>query len=221
MIRSLHQCLLFDQDGTLVDSLPGIEFAIHRAFQAVGMPSPNVELKQFLGPPIRSIFSALAATGDSALLDRMEAAFRSSYDSEGWQMTRCFTGARETLEALDAEGHRLFMVTNKPRRVTLRILERERLLPLFERIYTRDSRTPPYVSKAEMLRNLLRDCVVSPSQCLMIGDSMEDVNASGAVNIPFALMEHGYGQITHAAPVAMRLFNFSQFLTYSTRGCSR
>jgi len=217
----LPRCLLFDLDGTILDSLPGISFSVDRACQAAGLHRTDADLRTLLGPPIRNIFSRLAATGDSALLDRLEAAFRSSYDSEGWQLTRCFEGARETLQAIQAGGYRLFVITNKPQHISLLILEREGLLNFFERVYTRDSRTPPYAGKVEMLEDFLRDSSVSPSECLTIGDTMEDIRASAAMRIPMALMEHGYGEVGNDVPVAMRLQSFSDFLTYLNMGCAR
>jgi phosphoglycolate phosphatase len=205
-------CVLFDLDGTLLDSLPGIVFSINHACRAVGLPEPLIDLRSLLGPPIRAILATAAPAADAALLDRLEAAFRSIYDSEGWQMASCFPGARDALHALKAGGHRLFVVSNKPRHIALRSLERESLLPVFERIYTRDSRRPPYTSKSEILQSLLADHQLSPSDCLMVGDTMDDINASAANQIAAAFMEHGYGQLSADVPVSFRLRSFADFL---------
>lgn len=205
----IPQCVLFDLDGTILDSLPGIAFSVNCACRAVGLPEPDVDLRSLLGPPIRIIFSRALPTGDAALLDRLEAAFRSSYDTEGWQMTTCFQGAHAALEAMKASGHRLFIVSNKPLHIALRILERESLLPFFEKVYTPQSRIPSYTSKAEMLQSFLSEYGISSSDCLMVGDTMDDINASAATQMAAALMEHGYGQVPSDAPVWLRLRNFS------------
>ena len=212
----LPKCLLFDLDGTLLDSLPGIVLAVREACRSVGLPEPGVDLRPLLGPPIKTILSEAVATDDPLLLDRLERNFRASYDSEGWQNTSCFEGAAETLAALQAQRHRLFIVSNKPRHISVRILEREGLLPLFECIYTRDSRVPPWCSKEQILLAVLTENGLLPSDCLMVGDTMEDGEAAASAGMDFVFMNHGYGQLrkTHSYFV---LDNFSQFLALITR----
>jgi phosphoglycolate phosphatase len=209
----LPSCILFDLDGTLLDSLPGIEFSIREACRMVGLPEPKVNLRNLLGPPIRSILSRALLTDNPALLDRLEQAFRTSYDTEGWRRTSCFDGALETLVMMKAGGHRLFVVSNKPRHISLKILEREGMLPLFEQIYTRDSRTPA-CTKQELLHEFLSQYGVSSPDCLMVGDTMEDASAAAAAGIAFIYMTHGYGELVQApgVPIAHKLDRFSQFL---------
>ncbi len=207
----IPQFVLFDLDGTLLDSLPGIAFSVKYACRTVGLPEPDVDLKSLLGPPIRIILSRAIPTEDALLLDRLEAAFRSSYDTEGWQKTTCFQGAYATLEAMKSNGHRLFVVSNKPLHISLRILDRESLLPFFEKIYTLQSRFPPYTSKAEMLKSFLSEYKIPSSDCLMVGDTVEDINASAATHISLAMMEHGYGRAPSDATVRFRLRSFSDF----------
>ena len=213
----LPKCLLFDLDGTILDSLPGIVLAVHEACRSVGLPEPKVDLRLLLGPPIKTILSKAAGTDDPFLLDRLERSFRASYDSEGWQKTSCFDGASETLAALHAQRHRLFIVSNKPRHISVRILEHEGLLPLFERIYTRDSRIPPWVSKEEILLGFLTENRLRSSDCLMVGDTMEDAEAAAATGMDFIFMNHGYGQLRNTHSCYFVLDNFSQFLASITK----
>lgn len=205
-------CVLFDLDGTLLNSLPGIAHSVNYACRVVGVPEPHVDLRCLLGPPIRSILSKAVPTNDASLLDRLEKTFRCNYDTEGWQKSSCYEGAREALEAMRANGHQLFVVSNKPRHISLRILEFETLLPLFERIYTRDSRRPPYASKAEMIQGFLSDYGKSSSECLMVGDTMDDITAAAANQMAAAFMQHGYGTVPSDVPVKLRLRSFSDFL---------
>ena len=184
----------------------------------VGLPQPKINLRSLLGPPIRTILSRAVATDDPALMDQLEQAFRTSYDTEGWRKTSCFDGAQATLGMMKAGGHRLFVVSNKPRHISLKILEREGLLPLFERIYTRDSRTLAR-TKQEMLHEFLSEYGVSSSDCLMVGDTMEDATAASAAGIGFVYMTHGYGELgqTLSIPIAYKLDSFSQFLQLMTQ----
>jgi phosphoglycolate phosphatase len=210
----LPRCLLFDMDGTLLDSLPGIVYSVQAAFTAAGLPERAFDLRQLIGPPIRTILSRAAETDDPALLDALERHFRASYDSEGWRQSVCFPDALEVLQAMKKSAHRLFIVTNKPRHSSAMAIEADGLTPFFERIYTRDSKEPPYISKADMLQALLADQHLSPQECVMVGDTMEDAGAAAMHKINFIFMEHGYGEISSAHPVMLRLGKLSEFLPY-------
>jgi phosphoglycolate phosphatase len=211
---TLPRCVLFDMDGTLLDSLPGIAYSVQAAFDAVGLSERAYDLRQLIGPPIRTILSRAAETHDPALLDTLERHFRASYDSEGWRQSVCFPDALEVLQAMKKSGHRLFIVTNKPRHSSTMAIEAEGIAPFFERIYTRDSIDPPYATKADMLHALLTDQRLSPQECVMVGDTMEDAGAAAMHKINFIFMEHGYGEMTSAHPVMLRLGKFSEFLPY-------
>jgi phosphoglycolate phosphatase len=213
-VVKLPQCLLFDLDGTLLDSLPGIAYSVAAAFNAAGLPEPTSDLRRFIGPPIRTILSRAATTEDSALLDTLERAFRASYDTEGWRKTPCFPGVLEVLASMKGAGHRSFVVSNKPRHVSCKILAMQGILDHFEQIYTRDSTEPPYASKAAMLKALLADHRLDSKDCVMVGDTMEDADAAALHRISFIFMEHGYGDISLAQPVMLKLGNFSELMPY-------
>ena len=213
MVR-LPQCVLFDLDGTLLDSIPGIAWSIKAALHAAGLPEPAVDLRRLIGPPIRTILSRAAATEDPALLDQLERHFRASYDTEGWRRTTFFPGTPELLEAMKANGHRLFIISNKPRHIASKILEELGIASYFEQVYTRDSVKPPYASKADMLGALLADHQLAAVDCVMVGDTMEDADASALHRIGFIFMEHGYGELSLAHPVLLRLGSFSALMPY-------
>jgi phosphoglycolate phosphatase len=207
-------CILFDLDGTLLDSLPGIEFSVHAAFAACHLPIPNVSVGALIGPPIRTILSRAGNIVDADMLDRLEQAFRVSYDSEGWSQTVCFPEASHVLRIMRQQGRRLFVVSNKPRHISLRILEAEEVLVFFEAVITRDSRSPAYSGKEEMIKVLLAEYRLASRDCLLAGDTMEDAQAAATAGISFAYMTHGYGSLTETSrvPVACTLDRLSEFL---------
>ena len=213
------RAVLFDLDGTLLDSLPGIEYSARAAFTACRLAVGEVELRKLIGPPIRTILARMAlahATGglSEEQLDRLVQAFRASYDSEGWKRTPLYAGAAELLRELRAGGWRLFVVSNKPRPISLRILEAGGTLGLFEEIVTLDSRKPAYSGKREMMRSLMERHGLEPQECLMAGDTMEDAEAASETGMPFCLMTHGYGDVPagSAVPVAFRFAHFSELM---------
>jgi phosphoglycolate phosphatase-like HAD superfamily hydrolase len=93
-------------------------------------------------------------------------------------------------------------------------LEHERILDLFEEIVTRDSRRPAYAGKEEMIRVVQTDRHISPGDCLMVGDTIEDAKAAESAGIRFAFMSHGYGTVeeTPSMPIAWKLDSMSEFL---------
>ena len=191
---------IFDLDGTLVDSLPGIGWSIQTALAACGVACLVPDLKPLIGPPIRAILAALSGSEDPALLDRLERAFRSSYDSEGWRKTVLQPGAAGTLEELRRRGIALWLVTNKPRFSTELILRELGMEGLFQEAVCRDSRTPPFSSKAEMVLDLLERRGLERRGCLLIGDTLEDARAASCAGVSCALVPHGYGGERIPAP---------------------
>lgn len=183
---------LFDLDGTLVDSLPGIAWSVNQALRANRVAPLSRDLRPLIGPPIRDILAAVSGA-DPALLDRLEAAFRASYDSAGWRRTVCHEGVPDMLWRLLTSGVELWLVTNKPAVVTGQILRELKIAAFFKEIACRDSRTPPFASKAETLRDLLQRRGLAPAQCLLIGDTAEDWHAAEAAGIACAIVPHGYG----------------------------
>jgi phosphoglycolate phosphatase len=129
-------------------------------------------------------------------------------------MTPHYLGAGETMREMRARGSRLFVVSNKPRHISVRILEAEGTLELFDEVVTRDSREPAYKDKPEMMHALLERHGIEAHDSLMVGDTIEDAEAAHRMGIPFCLMTHGYGgvPVDSAIPVAFRFDHFSELV---------
>jgi phosphoglycolate phosphatase len=206
--------IVFDLDGTILHSLPGIEYSIREAFAVTRRPFRDGDLRELIGPPISTILSMVGNVKDERTLKLLEDAFRTSYDDGGWRKTELFPDTKVVLEALRREDFRLFIVTNKPKKISMRIMEYLGISDLFEAILTRDSRAPRYSGKEEMLRTLAEQHGIDLQGSLMVGDTMEDAKASTAVGMPFAFTAQGYGKIDHdvAVPIVLRLDCLGQLL---------
>jgi phosphoglycolate phosphatase len=196
---------IFDLDGTLIDSLPGIEFSVDAAFAACHLPKRQSDLRSLIGPPIRSILAHAGNVSDEKLLADLELAFRRSYDDEGWKLSTCYPGVTSVLQQMFEAGHRLFVVTNKPRHISIRNLDCFGLLPLFTDVITRDSRIPAFPNKGEIVRFLLSSHHLDPAKSLMVGDTIEDASAAAANHVRFAHVTHGYGKIAKNSPLPVYL----------------
>src|SRR5205823_5753754 len=189
------RAVLFDLDGTLVDSLPGIEFSVDCSLAECNGPQQHRDLRPLIGPPIRSILQQLAPDADNQQLSALEQAFRTSYDSEGWRKTVLHDGALETLTRLRMAGLGLFLVTNKPLTPTQKILDALGIAGFFTDVLCRDCKTPPFQSKQEMLQDIISAHRLSPAACIYVGDSFEDFRAASEAGLPVALVAHGYGAL--------------------------
>jgi phosphoglycolate phosphatase len=182
--------ILFDLDGTLIDSLPGISWSIDAAFAQCGLPHTSRNLQQFLGPPIRTMLSAISGISDAATLDPLEQAFRHSYDSEGWRKSTCRTGVPELLRDLAAAGVELFIVTNKPAPATHKILRELALDSFFQEVVCRGNHS----SKAQLLTGLLERRALDPAACLMVGDTREDSDAAAAAGVACKIVSPNFSE---------------------------
>ncbi len=200
-LPSTLTALVFDLDGTLIDSTPGIASSLAAAFQSVGRAVPQTDIRKAIGPPIRIIARRVEPSLTDAELDSIEPVYRTDYDTRGWRNTLLFDGVAETLHDLHTRGLQLFIVTNKPRIPTTNVLTHFNLHPLFREVLSRDSRSPIFPSKAEMLATLIEQHRLSPDSTLMVGDTIEDQETAHANHLPFLYVTYGYGSIesTHTS----------------------
>ena len=187
------EAFVFDLDGTLIDSIPGIGSSLAAAFRSIGREMPVADLRRAIGPPIRVISKRVdpSLTDDETLA--IEQTYRSLYDTGGWRESNVFEGVEDTLRTLHDAGFRLFVATNKPLLPTRNTLQHLGIEVLFEGIVTRDSSMPNFVSKAAMLANLITAYELRPETTLMVGDTMEDREAAEANSLPCVFAAYGYG----------------------------
>ena len=186
--------VIFDLDGTLVDSLPGIEYGVDCALQATGFAPRTCELRPLIGPPIRDILQHVSGETSPQALDRLEAAFRAAYDSEGWLKTVLQPEAKETLSWIVGSGGSVFVVTNKPRRPAASITGRLGLQAT--KMVSPDSATPHHGSKAAMIQQLMQADGVQSGNSLVVGDTREDLEAAREVGMAVVIVANGYGDFT-------------------------
>jgi phosphoglycolate phosphatase len=193
----MYHTLVFDLDGTLVDSLPGISHSFRTALHEVMPGRAMPDITPFIGPPIREIFSrALGGSVDSTELVALEAAFRVDYDRHGWRLTVPYPGVVETLEHLVRAGMECHILTNKPAHATGLILDHLGLSVLFRSVVTREIGTPHFPDKSAGARHLGRGLRPPAKGVLMVGDSVDDAEAAEAADFSFAAALYGFGNVS-------------------------
>lgn len=185
--------LIFDLDGTLIDSAPSILACMEKVIVDAGY-TPVLPLQVgLIGPPLMSTLATITGSSDSKLLQTLAAAFKDRYDSEGLRSTTPYPGIPDTLRQLHARGMKLHLATNKRSRPTLAILAMLGWHELFLSVTCQDSVTPGYAHKTLMLEHQLAEQGIDPSGAVYIGDTREDGSAAAANGLHFIAVDWGYG----------------------------
>lgn len=191
------RAVVFDLDGTLIDSAGELRAALNRALGALGRrPLSRREVTAMIGDGIvRLTERALAATGaplaDQAL-DHAVAMVRDAYAET--PPSALYAGARETLADLAGRGIALALCTNKPIDVTRQILDQLGLAALFQAVAGGDS----YATKKPdpmPVRGLLAQLGVTPAAAAMVGDSSNDILAGRGAGLATVAVTYGYSLI--------------------------
>lgn len=189
-----YQAVIFDLDGTLIDSSPSILKCFGNILNEVGL-QPLVPLNHTLiGPPLRQTLINLTGRSENALLDQLVDNFKECYDTEGYKSTLAYNGIESMLESLQEYGIPLAIATNKRRIPTIKILEHLGWEKYFRIVGTLDTPTPPHADKAALIRFLLNEIGVSGESSLYVGDKWEDGEAAAANNMVFWAAGWGYGE---------------------------
>ncbi len=187
--------VIFDLDGTLVDSLPGITAAVQQALRSHNEVITADQVRGLIGPPIRDVLRNIAVSASDGQIRVAEQEFRATYDSSEWRSTTLFSSARETLEELLHLTVPLFLFTNKPEKAVTRIVKALDLDGFFVDRFSKDSREPAFENKAQMLRELMVKHSVSPEECVVVGDGQEDYHAARQLRVRFVFAKYGYGRL--------------------------
>lgn len=169
--------VLFDLDGTLVDTVPFILEAVRHTFAGTGACPTDAEWIAGIGTPLRTQLASFARRPEDveALFQRYRTYWLEHHDDR----TRCFPGALEVVEALATRGHPIGIVTAKIQQGARRTLAHTGLLPLVHAIVGADScaNAKPH---PEPVLVALAALGASPSEAILIGDSPHDIAAAKA-----------------------------------------
>jgi len=183
--------LIFDLDGTLTDSMPGIVGCLRNVLDARGMGDQG-PLERFAGPPVEEWTTELLPDGSDEDREALVREYRGCYDREGWLKNSVFAGVRELLAELRQKGFPLYVCTSKQQHFAERILDLFELSGMFTAIYG-DKNEYESHSKVDLLGKLLREQSLQPETAWMIGDRIYDIGAAQANGIRCVAAGWGYG----------------------------
>lgn len=186
--------VLFDLDGTLVDSAADLQATLNRLLPEYGLrPLSLDEVKAKIGDGVAKLVErAFIATGGD--LDNVDAAarrFLALYEGHAAALTVAYPGVRDALMQLQAQGLVLAVVTNKPLAVTQEILAALDLARFFAAVVGGDS-APRRKPHPDPIMKALADAGLKADEAIMVGDNYHDIEAAHAAGVEAIIVTYGY-----------------------------
>ena len=190
----MYKAILFDLDGTLTESGPGIMRSVQYALDKIGRPEENIEkLRVFVGPPLKEQFMEYAGV-DEDTADMALKYYRERYVPIGMFENELYPGIVQMLEDLRIEGYTLAVASSKPEPYVLRILEHFDIAKYFEAVVGSgldgSLGTKEQVVEEALIRLGLEE---HPEEALMVGDKEHDVFGARAMGVECLGAAWGYG----------------------------
>ncbi|WP_080794468.1 HAD-IA family hydrolase [Corynebacterium pacaense] len=187
-----QKTLLFDLDGTLVDSFPGIRASFLHTLRAMDWEVPGEErIARVPGPPMEWTLQDLGMSPEQA--KRGLAIYLEDYGRVGWDMSSAFPGMRQLLIRLREQGYRLCTATSKGEFFAEKVLRKFDMFDLFDFLGAAQEKGPRR-GKAQVIRHVIDSVGLDDHErVLMIGDREHDIEGSTEFGIDCVAVTWGYG----------------------------
>ncbi len=191
-MHSRYKAVLFDFDGTLVDSSEGIFKSLIYAFRQDGKPAPDAQtLRKFIGPPIYDSLKTLFGYPDNKI-DFMIEKYRERYRAQGYREVRVYDGIPALLETLRANGVKIATASSKPTVFIEQILKEQGLFAYFD--YIGGTLFDNISSdKTVIIQEAMQALGVSAEDCVMVGDRLYDIRGAKGAGVPCIAVLFGFG----------------------------
>ncbi|MFC3927974.1 HAD-IA family hydrolase [Streptococcus caprae] len=184
--------LLFDLDGTLIDSSPGILNGFRYAFEKLGIEQPSVEkIKTFMGPPLEQSFQEYFAKPED--VDNAVKVYREYYLTKGMYEVSFYPGIEDLLDCLKTHPVNLFVATSKKEEIAIEMLENLKIDNYFTGIY---GSTSERHNKFAVIEACLQDYQLGIETSYMIGDTKYDMLGGKEAQLTCIGVTWGYGSQT-------------------------
>jgi phosphoglycolate phosphatase len=193
---SKYTTILWDLDGTIIDSSPGVFESFNHTFRTVGMPELTpAEMQPFMGPPLRTTFGELLGMSHEETEEAL-ALYRDFYLKQGGALNcNLYPGVIETIQRSKAAGITNSLATSKAQRGTKIVGEHFDFLQYFDVLGTasndeqRNSKTDVISYAFEELRKINADL----SRVILVGDRIHDIEGARHHDLEVVLVKWGFG----------------------------
>lgn len=191
---SNFEYILFDLDGTLIDSKRGIVKCIRYALDKKNIPYTDDLLDKMIGPPFRvSMHDFLGL--EMPIIEQLISLYRGIYEVEGWKNCSLYEGVENMLKTLHGEGKRLAVATSKPIKFTNMIVDGFNLRQYFDFVGGASS-DASREAKCDVIQACLDSLNVDDrSKVLMVGDRLYDIEGAHQCGVKCAAILYGYGNL--------------------------
>jgi phosphoglycolate phosphatase len=190
-ISDAFDLIVFDLDGTLVDSRYDLADAVNYAMEQLGKPLLSYDdLPPLLGSGLAYLLEQATGTDDPQVIQRAKEYFDAYYEAHFVDKTQLYPGVMETLQALNR--HKKAIYSNKLQYFTQRIADELKLTPLMDLVQGAQPELYALKPSPEGLHRILRKLNIPAERAIMIGDSTHDIEAGKAAGMKTCAMTYGY-----------------------------
>ncbi len=185
-----YQLIIFDLDGTLLDTSPGIYNSVRYAEKQMGFaPIPDEQLREFVGPPPKQMYMRKYGVDEETALAAVR--WHREYGREkAVYEARVYPGMEDTLTALKDRHYQLAVATLKGQKIAERVLDNFHILRYFDAVTGMDDQETR--TKCETIRLSVRK-VGHCERVLMVGDSVYDCIGAAEAGVDFLAVTYGFG----------------------------
>ena len=191
-MKKRYKYIVFDLDGTLMDTYPGVVVSFTKTEQELGLRHlSDQELRTVIGPALEDSFFRLYGLEGEDNQRALDVFNRLYATLEGAGDSPFYSGIREMLEELKADGCKLSIATMKPWIFTRICLEAKNASDLFDSVACYQDNSG--ISKAQLILQTLEEMGGSPAEAVMIGDTAGDGNGASVAGMDFVGVTWGFG----------------------------
>lgn len=189
--------ILFDFDGTVADTAPGIKEGLRHTFDLNGMPQlSDSEMDKFIGPPLDDSFEKYCGvTREKA--KEMVLQFRAYYHTKAVDKFIIYDGLIDALDVLREKGILIGIATSKPEIMAVHILEKAGIIHYFD-VIQGASLDGKLIKKDDIVRHVLDKDAIRGKKALMVGDTEFDIMGAHKNNVPALWVDYGFGTLDAA-----------------------
>lgn len=212
-MKNKFQNIIFDLDGTLIDSSPDIIKCLKMAYSLASINDVKITAYH-IGPKLDKLISTLTPAISDNQREQVAKNYRQLYDNLQEKQSALYHGVGDGLRKLKEQGRNLYIATNKPHSATIPLLKNFSIYDLFVSVYTPTSIAGRELNKMQMIENIISTYSLNREDTVMVGDHHDDIHAAKANNISSIAILYGYSTKDHiqAAGADFEIENFSDIL---------
>ena len=202
----MYDYILFDLDGTITQSAPGIKKCIELSLERMGKPAPDLtDYSKYIGPPLLNTFGGLCGLSEEEAQEALRI-YLSLYDTEGDPRNKLFDGVEEMLIKLKASSCRVALCTSKNIRSATRVSEFLDVAKYLDAICGSNG-TPELREKEDIIPYAAKALGAEPSEkIVMVGDTHFDAKGAIFNGVDFIGVTYGYGKREDMEAVGAKVF---------------